>query len=171
MYCEDSHAAFSTTFGRTLLYSRHLRVLLRTGPGSEPGASKNIDNLSAAELSDYVHALGIVKARRPSRRDSYAFFAALHNNNSVGPCEHARDTFLPWHRLHLLAFEDVLRASDPPRTANVTIPYWRLVAAAEWPALSGSVRDPTHAPALAQHHGHLQARRTSAVHTAAVSVV
>ncbi|MCI5165902.1 MAG: tyrosinase family protein [Candidatus Electrothrix sp. GM3_4] len=88
---------------------------------------KNIDSLSDAELSDFEYAVLKVKQISeddPESKDGYDYFAALHNDIDVGPCEHGRETFLPWHRAHLWEFENALRRSDPPRTSNVTIPYW-----------------------------------------------
>jgi len=88
---------------------------------------KDINTLSAGELSDYIHALDILRARSEIDEDDptgYAFQAALHNDGFVGPCEHGNDQFLPWHRAHLYYFEQLLQGADPPRTANVTIPYW-----------------------------------------------
>ncbi|MFE2724749.1 tyrosinase family protein [Kitasatospora sp. NPDC059327] len=88
---------------------------------------RDINSLSPAELDDYTHALGILRARSaadPSDVTGYDFQAALHNDFSVGPCEHGTDQFLPWHRAHLFYFEKLLQESDPPRTANVTLPYW-----------------------------------------------
>ncbi|MFI8084899.1 tyrosinase family protein [Kitasatospora sp. NPDC086009] len=88
---------------------------------------RDINSLSPAELDDYVHALGILRARsaaNPDDETGYDFQAALHNDMLVGPCEHGNDLFLPWHRSHLYHFEKLLQESDPPRTANVTLPYW-----------------------------------------------
>ncbi|MEV0530662.1 tyrosinase family protein [Kitasatospora sp. NPDC050463] len=94
---------------------------------------RDINSLSPAELDDYIHALGILRARSaadPSDATGYDFQAALHNGGidsnglTVGPCEHGTDQFLPWHRSHLYHFEKLLQESDPPRTANVTLPYW-----------------------------------------------
>ncbi len=85
---------------------------------------KNIDDLTTTELGNYLHAMEILQSRDPGATNSYNFYAAVHNTSSVGPCEHHRDTFMPWHRAHLLAFETELRGSDPPRTSDVTIPYW-----------------------------------------------
>jgi tyrosinase len=45
-------------------------------------------------------------------------------DNPAGACEHGSEMFFPWHRAHLAGFEQLLQRSDPPRTANVTIPYW-----------------------------------------------
>ncbi|MFJ9948682.1 tyrosinase family protein [Kitasatospora sp. NPDC091207] len=88
---------------------------------------RDINSLSPAELDDYIHALGILRARsaaNPDDETGYDFQAALHNDFTVGPCEHGNDLFLPWHRSHLYQFEKLLQESDPPRTANVTLPYW-----------------------------------------------
>ncbi|MFF1903957.1 tyrosinase family protein [Kitasatospora sp. NPDC058218] len=94
---------------------------------------RDINSLSPAELDDYIHALGILRARSaadPSDVTGYDFQAALHNGGidsagrNVGPCEHGTDQFLPWHRSHLYHFEKLLQESDPPRTSNVTLPYW-----------------------------------------------
>src|SRR5215211_869203 len=54
----------------------------------------------------------------------YDFQAGLHNDVFIGPCEHGSDLFLAWHRAHLHYFEKLLQEADPPRTENVTIPYW-----------------------------------------------
>lgn len=110
---------------------------LTSGAFAQQRVRKNIDELSATELSDYLHALKMLQDRPSGQADSYAFFANLHNSRNVGPCEHARDTFLPWHRAHLLMFENALRAADPPRTANVTVPYW------DWTKVPSGRRYPT----------------------------
>src|SRR5215211_1999879 len=92
---------------------------------------KSIDRLTAAELADYEHAfvkLKEISEADPSDIDGLQYFQDLHNT-MLGPCEHANDTFMPWHRAHLFEFEEALRRSDPPRTANVTQPYW------DWSAL------------------------------------
>jgi tyrosinase len=91
-----------------------------------PRVRKNIDSLTPQELDDYVHAyttLGEISDRDPDSVDGLQYFQDLHDT-MTGPCEHANDTFLPWHRAHLFLFEEALRRSDPPRTANVTLPYW-----------------------------------------------
>jgi hypothetical protein len=88
---------------------------------------RDIDSLSAAELSDYIHAIDVLRQRSATNPDDpagYAFQAGLHNDFNIGPCEHRNDLFFPWHRAHLQYFEKLLQEADPPRTANVTIPYW-----------------------------------------------
>lgn len=104
-----------------------LLLPLAIAEGDEPRVRKNIDELSSQQLANYLHAVERLKEisrENPTSKDGYDYFAALHNSLRVGPCEHSSDTFLPWHRAHLLEFEDALRRSDPPRTANVTVPYW-----------------------------------------------
>jgi Common central domain of tyrosinase len=87
---------------------------------------KDINSLSATELANYIHAINELRRRSavdPDDPAGFDFQAGLHNDDR-GPCEHGNDLFLPWHRAHLFYFEQLLQESDPPRTAEVTIPYW-----------------------------------------------
>ena len=88
---------------------------------------RDINALSQTELDSYIHALNIVRARSKANPDDplgYDWHARRHNDMDVGPCEHGNDMFFAWHRCHLHYFEQVLRATDPPRTSQVCIPYW-----------------------------------------------
>ncbi|SFF48479.1 tyrosinase [Paenibacillus algorifonticola] len=88
---------------------------------------RDINDLDENHISDYIHALNILRARseqNPDDEAGYDFQAGLHNDPFIGPCEHGNDLFLAWHRSHLNYFEKLLQEADPPRTANVTIPYW-----------------------------------------------
>ncbi len=92
---------------------------------------KDINELTSDELADYIHALDTLRARsaqNPSDQTGYDFQAGLHNGIRVEGefvfCEHGSDLFFPWHRAHLYYFEQLLQEADPPRTENVTIPYW-----------------------------------------------
>lgn len=99
---------------------------------------KNIDDLTDDELANYLHALErlfAISTADPESIDGYTYFEQLHDGDK-GPCEHANDTFLPWHRAQLYLFEEALRRSDPPRTSNVTVPYW------DWSALPSGKRYP-----------------------------
>jgi hypothetical protein len=103
-----------------------------------PRIRKNIDKLTPEELADYEHAFSKLKDisdADPDSIDGLTYFQNLHDS-MLGPCEHANDTFMPWHRAHLFLFEEALRRSDPPRTANVTVPYW------DWSALPTGERYP-----------------------------
>lgn len=83
--------------------------------------------IGTTELADYIHAIDILRARSavdPDDETGYDFQAGLHNDRFIGPCEHGNDLFLAWHRCHIHYFEKLLQAADPPRTENVTVPYW-----------------------------------------------
>jgi tyrosinase len=104
----------------------------------QPRVRKNIDSLTPQELADYEHALSKlqeISSGNPQSIDGYTYFEQLHDGD-LGPCEHKNDTFMPWHRAHLFLFEEALRRSDPPRTQNVTLPYW------DWTALPSGGRYP-----------------------------
>ena len=110
-----------------------LLALLCSGVASGYAADlrvrKSIDALTADELEAYIHAVRKIREKSikdPTVEFSYAHMAGLHNIPVLfnGACMHWRHEFLPWHRAHLINYEDALRASDPPRTENVTIPYW-----------------------------------------------
>jgi Common central domain of tyrosinase len=47
---------------------------------------------------------------------------------STGPCTHKEEGIWAWHRAYLWEFEDALRASHPPETSQVTLPYWNWTA-------------------------------------------
>ena len=88
---------------------------------------RNVDGLTS-ELADYIYAFQKLKEPGRPYYDSYDYFQALHDRMGKklgeGMCEHGNETFLPWHRAHLFAFEEALRKTDPPRTSNITVPYW-----------------------------------------------
>lgn len=100
----------------------------------------DINALDDGPLGDYIHALNVLRARsaeNPDDETGYDFQAGLHNDVFIGPCEHGNDHFLAWHRAHLHYFEKLLQEAEPPRTANVTIPYWDWLhpeAAGKFPA-------------------------------------
>ena len=88
---------------------------------------KDMNTLDESALEDYIHALNILRERSAATPDDeagYDFQAGLHNDVFIGPCEHGNDHFFAWHRAHLHYLEKLLQEADPPRTANVTIPYW-----------------------------------------------
>src|SRR5215203_3980005 len=106
---------------------RHGVWSAKRGEASMAKGRRDINALTDDELRDYIHALDVLRqrsAQNPDDETGYVFQAALHNDMFVGPCEHGSDLFFPWHRAHLHYFEQLLQATDPPRTANVTIPYW-----------------------------------------------
>jgi len=105
----------------------------------DPRRRKNIDELTDEELENFKHAFRKLKEEKP---DVFARHISLHNG-AAGPCEHGNDLFLPWHRAHLQFFEQDLRAIDPPRTANVRLPYWNWTIAASGDRYPEAFEDPS----------------------------
>jgi hypothetical protein len=84
---------------------------------------KHVRDLSTEEWRVLDHAFATLKALPEGGPvKSYIEWAQIHGPD--GPCEHGSELVWPWHRAYLLLFEDALRASDPPLTSNLTIPYW-----------------------------------------------
>lgn len=122
-----------TALSGIIVAAPRLRAETSMSPPPPLPKRKNIDALTPTELDNYKHAVGILRQRSvasPAAQDGYVYQARLHNiirahpDGSAGACEHGSEQFFPWHRPHLSGFEKLLRASDPPRTADVTIPYW-----------------------------------------------
>lgn len=101
----------------------------------QPRVRKNIED-PGFDLEAYKLAVKILMDRDkdPQHKNdpvnwinnSYAYFAGLHNDFSDEDhgCVHGAEVFLPWHRELLYRFEMALRAAQPGRTDDVTIPYW-----------------------------------------------
>jgi hypothetical protein len=87
---------------------------IRKEPPMTPSRTrKNIDTLTAQEVADYEHGFAKLKEISDANADSFdglTYFQNLHNS-MLGPCEHANDTFLPWHRAHLFLSEEALSAA------------------------------------------------------------
>lgn len=92
-----------------------------------PRLRKNITALTPAEVDLLKKAFSGIMALDPTGPDSpvnpqsYFGFAALHGLPNAY-CMHHVDTYNPWHRVYMKAFEDALRAV--PGCAEVTLPYW-----------------------------------------------
>ena len=65
----------------------------------------------------------------PEDRRSYNNMALIHKNH----CQHGWERFLPWHRIYLYEFEQVMQDLVP----GVTLPYW------DWTLPAYKPEDPT----------------------------
>jgi hypothetical protein len=88
---------------------------------------KDLMSLDETEVAALKTAFTGVMARDPSQADSYFAIAGVHwfpaiDQNPLFHCLHHENRFLPWHRLHLMRFEDALRSV--PGCESVTLPYW-----------------------------------------------
>ena len=96
---------------------------------------KHIDDLTGVELQilseaiENLHKLDKFDAQGaavfPQGIDLYERFVQIHGDGREnGACLHESERLWFWHRAFLLHFENWLRATNPPRTANLTLPYW-----------------------------------------------
>ena len=78
----------------------------------------NLDCLSPAQLERFRNAFRELYRlnKWPEDRRSYNNNALIHQNH----CQHGWERFLPWHRIYLYEFEQMLQDFD----RDVTIPYW-----------------------------------------------
>jgi tyrosinase len=88
---------------------------------------KNLASLSQPEIDllkqafSGIMALDPTDATSPVNPNSYFGLAALHGLPNAY-CMHHVDTYNPWHRVYVKAFEDALRSV--PGCGDVTLPYW-----------------------------------------------
>ena len=79
-----------------------------------------------AELQAFVDACLALKQVDPGATNpnllGYDDFVKMHGTFTTGA--HRGPSFLAWHRMFLLMFEDALRSVSAGAFANVTIPYW-----------------------------------------------
>jgi hypothetical protein len=105
-----------------------LAICLFTLTGfSETRVRKHVCDLTQPEWTALDHAFQKLEALPDTEADNYIRWAQIHGYAapvSTGPCKHNSEQVWTWHRAYLIWFENALRASDPPVTANVTIPYW-----------------------------------------------
>lgn len=101
--------------------------------------------MSDGEWNAFADAVNALK-NRPSRFNpdvnQYEDLARIHTQFVVEA--HGGSFFLPWHRMFILLFENLLREINP----SVSVPYWNWAMDAEDPAVSriwdragGSVRN------------------------------
>src|SRR6266478_782002 len=78
----------------------------------------NLDCMSAPQLEKLRWAFRELYSlnKWPEDRRSYNNSALIHQNH----CQHGWERFLPWHRIYLYEFEQVLQDVCP----GVTMPYW-----------------------------------------------
>src|SRR5438105_10198016 len=92
-------------------------IVSLAGSLSAQRVRKHIEDLTPPEVDALADAFQHLKDS-----PEYVKWADIHGmGGPASGCEHNSELLWPWHRAYLLAFEDALRASDPPKTSNVTI--------------------------------------------------
>jgi hypothetical protein len=92
----------------------------RACPQQALATRKNIDELTGRELATYEHAVRLLRAGVDSDSGKTLFHPALRQLASP----ETTIAKAPWDRVHLETIEALLRATDPVRTAELTVPYW-----------------------------------------------
>ena len=79
---------------------------------------KEISTLAPEEITRLSEAIACMEKYNENWQDerSFNFWARIHTNS----CQHGWQQFLPWHRLYLYFFEQMLQDFDK----NITLPYW-----------------------------------------------
>ncbi|HEU0297932.1 MAG TPA: tyrosinase family protein [Longimicrobium sp.] len=87
------------------------------GPG-ELRQRVNLDCMTPHQLQEFRAAVRYVLDlnKWPADRRSYNNVALIHQDH----CQHGWERFLPWHRVYLYEFEQVLQDAFP----GVSLPYW-----------------------------------------------
>jgi len=90
---------------------------------------RNITALTPAEINSLARGVAALKQRPRDWSTSWALQANLHGflqepvvYLGFGTCQHGNWWFLPWHRMYLYYFEQILR--DASGDTNLTLPYW-----------------------------------------------
>ncbi|MCA9964851.1 MAG: tyrosinase family protein [Anaerolineales bacterium] len=86
---------------------------------------KDVRCLNDTERNGLRRAITCMHQYDPYRQDerSWGYWARIHTDS----CQHGWEHFLPWHRLYLYFFEQMLQDFDP----LITLPYWDWTAYAE----------------------------------------
>mgnify|MGYP000111262295 CR=1 FL=1 len=79
---------------------------------------KEISSLTETEIARLRHAIACMQTYNEHWQDerSFDFWARIHASS----CQHGWEQFLPWHRLYLYFFEQMLQDFDE----HITLPYW-----------------------------------------------
>ncbi|MBV8953141.1 MAG: tyrosinase family protein [Solirubrobacterales bacterium] len=114
---------------------------------------RNVWTLPAGDttLSDYAKAVAIMKARNASDPTSWIYQAAMHGTlaQQTKPlwngCMHGTWFFLPWHRMFLYYFEQIVRAAVVQAGGSPawTLPFWDYGAGGQQATLPLAFRNQT----------------------------
>ena len=100
----------------------------------------------------FAGAIAVMKQRQASDPTSLAAQAAIHSSTTGDwreQCQHRSWYFLPWHRLYLYWFEQIVRAAvcdlpgiDPEVARTWALPYWNYSRGARYAAIPAAFREP-----------------------------
>jgi tyrosinase len=95
---------------------------------------REVWSLAAQDLAlpAYAKAVTLMQERDASDPTSWSYQAAIHGTHAPSPksswnsCEHQTWYFLPWHRMYVYYFEQIVRAAvlESGGPSDWTLPYW-----------------------------------------------
>ena len=100
-------------------------------------------------LEAYAHAVGVMMSRASTEPISWAYQGAIHGTNGparplTDQCQHNSWFFLPWHRMYLYRFEQIVReiVIDNGGPEDWALPFWDYTRAPQTAALPPAFREP-----------------------------
>ncbi len=101
-------------------------------------------------ISGYAKAVKVLQARPASDPTSWAYQAAIHGTEAKpnqalwNQCQHGTWFFLPWHRMFLYHFEEIVRAAviEAGGPADWALPYWNYGLDGKYATLPHAFRKP-----------------------------
>ena len=119
--------------------------------GSQPFIRHEVRSPAGTEaLKHYANAVAVMKRREPNDPTSWVYQAAIHGTYTRplrelwNQCEHQSWFFLPWHRMYVYYFEQIVRKTvvEAGGPANWALPYWNYCLGGENAALPEQFRTP-----------------------------
>ncbi len=118
-----------------------------------PHVRRNVWTLPSGDhtIQEYAEAVAIMKARPASDPTSWSYQAAMHGTTTTpskplwNGCQHFGWYFLPWHRMFIYYFEQIVRAAvvQAGGSAGWTLPFWDYGAGGQQATLPQAFRQPT----------------------------
>lgn len=101
----------------------------------------------------YARGIAVMQGRSDDDPTSWAHQAAIHGSSTGDwrlQCQHNSWYFLPWHRIYLYYFEEIVRAAlrevpevDEELRSTWTLPYWDYGRGEHFACLPGAFREQT----------------------------
>jgi len=120
-----------------------------------PFVRREVWSLAADDpiITAYARAVELMKGRHASDPTSWSYQAAMHGteDQSASPlwngCQHGGWFFLPWHRMFLYHFEEIVRAAviATGGPADWALPYWNYGLGGKKAELPEAFRNPADA--------------------------
>jgi tyrosinase len=122
-------------------------------PSQPTVTRRNVWTLPSGDptLEEYAEAVAIMRARPATQVTSWSYQAAMHGTVATpqkplwNGCQHFGWYFLPWHRMFIYYFEQIVRAAvvQAGGSPHWTLPYWDYGAGGQQATLPHAFRHAT----------------------------